>query len=101
MSSTNKSTPRARGGIESERGAAVTLLRPASAIDADSTGRARGPPPTLHFLPRRLEMDRINIWFGENRAMPLKRERVGDPVWARAVAVFNRLVRKEAGVFRL
>ena len=73
----------------------------ASAIDADSTGRARGQPPTLHFLPRRLEMDRINIWFGENRAMPLKRERVGDPVWARAVAVFNRLVRKEAGVFRL
>ena len=43
----------------------------------------------------------INEWFGENRAMPLKRERVGDPVWARAVAVFNRLVRKEAGVFRL
>ena len=73
----------------------------ASAIDADSTARARGQPPTLHFLPRRLEMDRINEWFGENRAMPLKRERVGDPVWARAVAVFNRLVRKEAGVFRL
>ena len=33
--------------------------------------------------------------------MPLKRERLGPFVWERVLAVFNRLVRKEAGVFRL
>ena len=67
-----------------------------------STGHARPGTRFRRFLPpRRLEFGKINRFFGENRAMPLKRERVGDPVWARAVAVFNRLVRKEAGVFRL
>ena len=67
-----------------------------------STGRARPGTRFRRFLPpRRLEFGKINRFFGENRAMPLKRERLGPFVWERVLAVFNRLVRKEAGVFRL
>ena len=67
-----------------------------------STGHARPGTRFRRFLPpRRLEFGKINRFFGENRAMPLKRERLGPFVWERVLAVFNRLVRKEAGVFRL
>jgi len=48
-----------------------------------------------------LEFKGPNQFFGDTRAMPLKRERVGPVVWAKVVAIFNRLMAAEAEMLAL